>query len=222
MNVSPGWQVCHRSLMRIDQCQQPDVKNSLGVPSNQTYDNCNTAVFVRMRFDDVTSYRQDIAYVLEKGLRVVSYNGLDDVSPSSCSHYCHCTSDVAKLICNYIGEETLYNEMPWSGQSAFNEAPEMAYLVDGVQVGTARSADNLSFLKIENAGHMVPMGALEALPGSSLGLTPRRPACGGPQLAQLFYQRYSIRNCSRIATNTLSLYISCQLAAKLSSCRCTS
>lgn len=86
-------------------------------------------------------------------------------------HYCHCTPDVAKLICNYIGEEALYNEMPWSGQTAFNEAPEMAYLVDGVQVNTARSAANLSFLKIENAGHMVPMGALEALLAAALALT---------------------------------------------------
>ncbi|XP_020598659.1 serine carboxypeptidase-like [Phalaenopsis equestris] len=57
--------------------------------------------------------------------------------------------------------------MEWSGQQAFTSSPEKPFIVDGKQAGELKSHGPLSFLKVHDAGHMVPMdqprAALEML-----------------------------------------------------------
>lgn len=45
----------------------------------------------------------------------------------------------------------------WSGQKDFVSAPTFPFSVDGVEVGLQKSHGQLMFLKVNNAGHMVPM-----------------------------------------------------------------
>jgi len=47
--------------------------------------------------------------------------------------------------------------MVWPGQQAFNKSPEVIWHVGGQPAGSAKSAAGLTFLKVLNAGHMVPM-----------------------------------------------------------------
>ena len=69
--------------------------------------------------------------------------------------------------------------MKWSDQKDFQVAPTMPYLLDDKEAGQLQSHGPLAFLKVHNAGHMVPMDqpkdALQMLKTSSRGsLAPKQ------------------------------------------------
>lgn len=47
--------------------------------------------------------------------------------------------------------------MEWSGKEAFVSSSEEPFTVDGKEAGILKSYGPLSFLKVHDAGHMVPM-----------------------------------------------------------------
>lgn len=47
--------------------------------------------------------------------------------------------------------------MSWAGASEFAAAPRADWVVDGKVTGESRAAKGLTFLRVYNAGHMVPM-----------------------------------------------------------------
>lgn len=47
--------------------------------------------------------------------------------------------------------------MEWYGQKAFNASQTVPYMVDGKEAGQLKYNGPLAFLKVHNAGHMVPM-----------------------------------------------------------------
>lgn len=47
--------------------------------------------------------------------------------------------------------------MPWSGQNKFVAASNVSFVVDGKEAGIMKNYGPLTFLKVHNAGHMVPM-----------------------------------------------------------------
>lgn len=47
--------------------------------------------------------------------------------------------------------------MEWSGKKDFVSSSESSFVVDGDDAGVLKSHGPLSFLKVHNAGHMVPM-----------------------------------------------------------------
>lgn len=57
--------------------------------------------------------------------------------------------------------------MNWDGKDEFNKQAYQKWNVNGVPAGEFKSVKNLSFLKVYEAGHMVPMdqpaNALEML-----------------------------------------------------------
>jgi carboxypeptidase C (cathepsin A) len=57
--------------------------------------------------------------------------------------------------------------MDWSGSENFKQASTKSFLVDDKEAGLITSYGSLSFLKVHDAGHMVPMdqpkAALEML-----------------------------------------------------------
>jgi len=114
----------------------PAVQQHLGV--NQTWETCNDGVYEYFESTDFErSYRDDIPTLLAD-YPVVIYNGNYD------------------LICNYFGEAALLNQMPWSGQNGFVNAANVTWTVNGQPAGSARTYENLTFVVVFNAGHMVP------------------------------------------------------------------
>jgi len=61
------------------------------------------------------------------------------------------------LICNYLGVVQWTWNLSWSGQQAFQKAPENNWTYSGKVVGTTKSAQGFTLVKIFNAGHMMPM-----------------------------------------------------------------
>jgi len=63
----------------------------------------------------------------------------------------------ADFICNWMGNKAWTMALPWPHNDAFNAAPDHDWTVDSKKAGTVRTADGLTFLQVNGAGHMVPM-----------------------------------------------------------------
>jgi carboxypeptidase D len=61
----------------------------------------------------------------------------------------------ADLMCNWIGIENTIQNMTWKGSLGFGNVTEEEWHVNGTQAGTWRTARNMTFVKVFDAGHMV-------------------------------------------------------------------
>ncbi|XP_078178376.1 serine carboxypeptidase-like [Carex rostrata] len=118
---------------------QKSVQDALGVPAGSDWVSCSTSVYNAMIDDWVRNLEVSIPSLLEDGIRVLIYAGEYD------------------LICNWLGNSRWVQAMEWSGQKDFMLAPNQSFIVDGKEAGVLKSHGPLSFLKVHNAGHMVPM-----------------------------------------------------------------
>ncbi|KAJ1435987.1 Serine carboxypeptidase, serine active site [Sesbania bispinosa] len=109
----------------------------------------NTEVYMAMLVDWMRNLEVGIPVLLEDGINLLVYAGEYD------------------LICNWLGNSRWVHAMEWSGQKAFVASPDVPFVVDGSEAGLLKSYGPLSFLKVHDAGHMVPMdqpkAALEML-----------------------------------------------------------
>ncbi|XP_062515743.1 uncharacterized protein LOC134191176 isoform X2 [Corticium candelabrum] len=114
-----------------------DVQEAIGV--NRTWKECNKKVHFFMLDDWITSFQSDVVKSLSAGVRVLVYHGKYD------------------YVGNYIGGHEWTSRMKWHGQTDFNKANTTVWTVDGTPAGTVQTAAGLTFLAVDNAGHMVPM-----------------------------------------------------------------
>jgi len=89
--------------------------------------------------DYLTDLSSKITGILAKGIEVLAYHGDKD------------------FICNWRGGEAWTNAVVWPGQDSFNNAPYKNWTVNGAPAGELKEYENLHFLKVFDAGHMVPM-----------------------------------------------------------------
>lgn len=122
---------------------QAEVREALGVrPSrHDRWKECNMRVNEELLLagDWMLNFATDLPEVLAAGVRVLSYAGDQD------------------YICNYYGQSEWMDRLRWSGQQHFRDARNSSFVVDGHVAGSVRSADGLTFLRVADAGHMVPM-----------------------------------------------------------------
>ncbi|CAL1387012.1 unnamed protein product [Linum trigynum] len=124
------------------------VRESLGV-GDIDFVSCSPTVYQAMLVDWMRNLEVGIPALLEDGIHMLIYAGEYD------------------LICNWLGNSRWVHAMEWSGQKEFVSSPEISFEVDGAEAGVLKTHGPLSFLKVHNAGHMVPMdqpkAALEML-----------------------------------------------------------
>lgn len=58
-------------------------------------------------------------------------------------------------MCNWVGIEKTLEEMTWNGQTGFGNVTEDEWYVNGTLSGTWRTARNMTWVKVFEAGHMV-------------------------------------------------------------------
>ncbi|KAJ2147439.1 hypothetical protein IW136_000095 [Coemansia sp. RSA 678] len=106
-----------------------------------SYDSCsrNVQELFFTEFDMIRSYDGELAKLLDAGVLALVYNGDAD------------------WLCNWYGIKSTLEEMKWSGQNEFNCASDESWLVGSEKAGEVKSSNGLTFLKVYNAGHMVPM-----------------------------------------------------------------
>ncbi|GAA5912118.1 hypothetical protein JCM6882_003058 [Rhodosporidiobolus microsporus] len=60
------------------------------------------------------------------------------------------------LICNHVGIERMIENLEWNGAVGFGSAADEDWVVNGKKAGTWTTARNLTYVKINDASHMVP------------------------------------------------------------------
>ncbi|XP_034687554.1 serine carboxypeptidase-like [Vitis riparia] len=114
------------------------VKEAIGV-GDMEFVSCSSEVYNAMQRDWMRDMEVGIPALLEDGIKMLIYAGEYD------------------LICNWLGNSNWVHAMKWSGQKDFEASPTVPYLVDGKEAGQLKYHGRLAFLKVHNAGHMVPM-----------------------------------------------------------------
>ena len=96
--------------------------------------------------DWFTNLQENVTYLLENGVHLLVYSGDKD------------------FICNWRGGEKWTHEAQWSHGDDFRKAKYTDWTNDGgdKKWGEYKSVDKLTFLRVYNAGHMVPMNQPEA------------------------------------------------------------
>ncbi|XP_078427560.1 serine carboxypeptidase-like [Wolffia australiana] len=117
---------------------QNSVRAALGV-GNLDFVSCSPTVYEAMITDWMRNLEVGIPALLEDGIKLLIYAGEYD------------------LICNWLGNSRWVHSMEWSGQEAFASSAEVPFTVDGAKAGVLKSHGPLAFLKVHDAGHMVPM-----------------------------------------------------------------
>jgi len=115
---------------------QPSVQQHLGV--HKTWVACNYQVYAPFEAKDFDySYEFDLPIILKQN-RLLIYNGFYD------------------LIVDFYGTSAMLDTMDWDGQNGFVNAPNTTWHVGGQHAGSSRTYANLTYLLVDNAGHMVP------------------------------------------------------------------
>lgn len=120
-----------------DYLNRPEVQARLGV--NRRWKSCNMRVHAEMMGDWPHDFSHLLPEMLEAGVRTLIYAGDQD------------------FICNWLGNRRWVDALPWANASGWHAARDRLWTVDGQQAGSFRSAGALSFLRVAQAGHMVPM-----------------------------------------------------------------
>jgi len=126
----------------------PAIQKVLGVEGRK-WKECNMLVHTAMLGDWMLSLSSKVTDILSAGLDVLVYSGDKD------------------FICNWRGGEAWTNAVEWDHKADFQATEYADWTVDGKAAGALKAVDNLKFLRVYDAGHMVPMNqpvaALEML-----------------------------------------------------------
>lgn len=87
---------------------------------------------------DSRSYLQQLSDVVQFGVRTLMWAGDAD------------------WICNWLGYKETADKVSYSGHHEFAAGKLVEYSVNGAQKGTYKTVDNLSYLRVFEAGHEVP------------------------------------------------------------------
>ena len=114
----------------------PNTKKALHVDEhNPTWQTCNMMINMSFHVDWMKDFAPYVADMLNDGIPALIYAGDLD------------------FICNYMGNRAWTLNLDWDHKSEFNAAEEKDW---NNGAGLARTANNLTFLQVYDAGHMVP------------------------------------------------------------------
>jgi cathepsin A (carboxypeptidase C) len=137
----PANSLCYDILNDIESfLNDPRVQSELGVDVH--YEGCKRDINMNFLLagDWMRPYVNYVAPILEAGVKVLIYAGDAD------------------YICNHFGNKAWTLALEWSGQEAFNNAKDSKWTskLTGKAAGEFRMARNFAFLRVYEAGHMVP------------------------------------------------------------------
>jgi len=145
--------LCYDMSNDVKFLNDPAVQKQLGV--DKSFESCNMIVNKLFMIDFMRNYHQLIPPMLEGGIQVLIYAGDQD------------------FICNWLGNSKWTLALDWAHKSEFNAASLTPFVVkgkevgkkNGKEVGELRSFANFHFLRVYQAGHMVPLDQPEAALG---------------------------------------------------------
>ena len=116
----------------------PAVQAAIGVTNK--WQDCNRVVTIGFLLDWMHDFQNKIPDLLEAGIPVLVYAGDQD------------------FICNWLGNQAWTLALEWSGKEAFNNAANTLWgtKTNSSGIGMLRKANGFNFLRVYQAGHMVP------------------------------------------------------------------
>lgn len=132
--------LCYPQLDLIDQyLNLPEVKDAVGAEVDQ-YSGCNFDVNRDFLFagDWMKPYQTAVSELLEKDVPILIYAGDKD------------------YICNWLGNEAWSRALPWTGHEEFASKDLSPWKVGEKEAGQVRNHEHFTFLRVYEAGHMVP------------------------------------------------------------------
>ncbi|CAN6650644.1 carboxypeptidase Y [Trichomonascus vanleenenianus] len=133
-------ELCYDDLHFVDEyLNLPEVKAAVGAEVEK-YQSCNFDINKNFLFagDWMKPFQKSVANLLEDEIPVLIYAGDKD------------------FICNWLGNQAWPQVLEWSGQKDFADAPTKPWTVNGDEAGTVQNSDHFTFLRVYEAGHMVP------------------------------------------------------------------
>ncbi|CAI2371200.1 unnamed protein product [Moneuplotes crassus] len=116
----------------------PEVREFLGV-GKRAWSSCNQVVHTFMLGDWMVDLSSKVKYALENDIKILVYSGDKD------------------FICNWRGGEAWTHALEWQGREDFHSNEYQKWTVDDEEAGEFKQANGLTFLRVYDAGHMVPM-----------------------------------------------------------------
>mmetsp|Transcript_9648 Transcript_9648/g.14358 ORF Transcript_9648/g.14358 Transcript_9648/m.14358 type:complete len:680 (+) Transcript_9648:26-2065(+) len=108
--------------------------------AGQHYLECTNPPYFALKHQDGLGVTNEVTAVLERGVKILFFNGMNDI------------------ICNHVGNERLIENLSWSKIEQWKEADRYIWRAGNKPpAGYMKEFQNLFFLKIREAGHMVPM-----------------------------------------------------------------
>lgn len=136
--------LCYDFSALDDLMAKEEVKKSLNVSSKANWAECDNNVHGHFSQDWFVNLEVKIPPMLDNaGYQVLIYSGVED------------------FICNWYGGRDWVKNMDWSGKSGYNSQNYTNWNVNGGVGGRFISQNNLTFLAVADAGHMVPMDVPE-------------------------------------------------------------
>lgn len=135
-----GNDLCYPQIDTLDAYLNLDyVKEAIGAEV-ETHAFCNSDITTSFAFhgDWMKPYHTRVAQLLELGIPALIYAGDKD------------------FICNWLGTEAWTRNLLWHGQDKFATQPLDVWTVDGTPAGEYRNFEHFTFLRVYEAGHMVP------------------------------------------------------------------
>ncbi|SMQ56027.1 unnamed protein product [Zymoseptoria tritici ST99CH_3D7] len=122
-----------------DWLQLDRVKAALGVTLNHTKSNSEITYNFASTGDFIyTNFVADLSDIIDSGVRVGLFYGDAD------------------YICNWIGGETVSQEVGYKDQAAFNASGYVPFMWNGTRFGDTREYGNYSFTRVLESGHEIP------------------------------------------------------------------
>lgn len=135
-------EMCYEEMGYIDQYLNLDfVKEAVGASNIEMFNSCDETVFRNFLFngDGAKPFQQHVAELLEKNIPVLIYAGDKD------------------FICNWLGNHGWSDALEYSGHEDFEQKPlQPWYTLDKKLAGEVKNHGIFTFLRVNDAGHMVP------------------------------------------------------------------
>jgi len=122
---------------------QDDILDILGV-KGRSWEECNQVVHTALLGDWMLDLSPEVTDLLNADYDVLVYSGDKD------------------FICNWRGGEAWTHEVEWNGKADFQANNYTNWNVNDKAAGSLKQNKNLKFLRVFEAGHMVPMNQPEA------------------------------------------------------------
>lgn len=129
--------LCYNETSLTNFLNDPNVKAAIG--AHGKWKSCDMLVHTLLLDEWVVDMRQKVEKILESKIRVLVYNGDKD------------------FICNWRGGLDWVNIVEWRGRKRFAGMKLKPWQLNQKAVGEIKRLENFTFLRIYDAGHMVPM-----------------------------------------------------------------